>query len=66
MMGMHYVTLVLNSNKEMMDLVEQACEIVVEIGDFYGTGIQNVYGRQGVFFRQEWGTNLDKLLDAQL
>jgi lipopolysaccharide transport system ATP-binding protein len=62
MTGTHYVTLVMHSNNELMDLVEQASKIEVRTGDFYGTGIENVYGRQGVFFQQDWGIELDKLL----
>ncbi|MBN1451221.1 MAG: ABC transporter ATP-binding protein [Anaerolineales bacterium] len=55
MTGPFSVTATLNIKGVLMDQVENATTVEVESGDFFGTGIPNVYGRQGVYVDHEWG-----------
>ena len=49
MPGKYRINLVLKDKTEIHDLIENAIELNVEPGDFYHTGIENSYNRQGVF-----------------
>ena len=54
MTGTHYITVVMNAIDGLVDIVEQAMVLYVETGDFYGTGIVNAQGRQGIFINYDW------------
>ncbi len=51
---------------EIFGFVEQAHEIVVYAGNFYGTGKLHSPGRQGVFLEQEWGTDLKGITEQKV
>ncbi len=54
MCGMFSLTMTLLVNKQLADQVQNAVMIHVEEGDFYGSGISNAHGRQGVYIEQRW------------
>jgi len=62
MPGTHYLTLVMNDNNGIVDLVEQAAVLNVEAGDFYGTGTVNSYGRQGLFVDHQWAETPEEII----
>jgi lipopolysaccharide transport system ATP-binding protein len=59
MSGRFTVTHSLNVNGLLADQVENALTVDVETGDFFGTGIPNAFGRQGVYVPQTWMTTID-------
>ncbi|MEZ4726551.1 MAG: ABC transporter ATP-binding protein [Caldilineaceae bacterium] len=59
MSGHFTVTYSLNVNGLLADRVENAFTVDVETGDFFGTGIPNALGRQGVYVPQTWMTTID-------
>lgn len=54
MEGRYRVSLLLISAEGVVDRLDDAATIEVEAGDFYGTGLQNSFSRQGLFVDQTW------------
>ena len=54
MSGRFKVTCNLLVNGLWADQIENALTVDVEAGDFFGTGISNAWGRQGVYVPQTW------------
>ena len=54
MSGEFSIRAILYVNYCLADDVEHAQKIYVETGDFFGTGIPNAHGRQGVYVSHEW------------
>jgi lipopolysaccharide transport system ATP-binding protein len=52
--GVYFIRTMIKLNDEIGDLVESAIKFVVHEGDFYSSGKNNAYGRQGVYIEQEW------------
>lgn len=52
--GLFNIRTVARNKKGIFDLVENATNIYVHKGDYYGHGRINSYGRQGVYINQEW------------
>lgn len=59
MSGRFEVTYTLDVNGLLADRVENALTVDVETGDFFGTGIPNAFGRQGVYVPQTWMAEID-------
>jgi lipopolysaccharide transport system ATP-binding protein len=62
MSGNYFVNFNLNVEGLVADQITEATSLRVEAGDFFGSGVDNSFGRQGVYFEQFWGKD-DKFLD---
>lgn len=54
MFGEFYIRPNLMVDGEVAEQYMEGVKITVEENDFYGTGISNAYGRQGVYIEQNW------------
>jgi lipopolysaccharide transport system ATP-binding protein len=54
MPGRYRITATLVVEGRLEDQIEHALELEVEGGDFFGSGIPNSYGRQGIYLPQTW------------
>jgi lipopolysaccharide transport system ATP-binding protein len=52
--------LIVRSNENVLDWIQQAVTLVVEPGDFYGTGRMPPASHSGVLLEQEWTLNGSK------
>jgi lipopolysaccharide transport system ATP-binding protein len=52
--GSYTASLIIRSNEVILDWIQQAVTIVVEPGDFYGTGRMPPQSHAGVLLEQEW------------
>ena len=52
--GSYTASLIIRSNEAITDWIQQAVTIVVEPGDFFGTGRMPPPSHAGVLFEQEW------------
>ena len=52
--GSYTASLIIRSNDVILDWIQQAVTIVVEPGDFYGTGRMPPQSHAGVLLEQEW------------
>jgi lipopolysaccharide transport system ATP-binding protein len=57
MPGNYTAGLIIRSNEIILDWIQQAVTIVVEPGDFYGTGRMPPPSHSGVLLEQEWSLN---------
>ncbi|HET7113848.1 MAG TPA: ABC transporter ATP-binding protein [Pyrinomonadaceae bacterium] len=57
MPGNYTAGLIVRSNDVILDWIQQAVTIVVEPGDFYGTGRMPPPSHSGVLLEQEWSVN---------
>ena len=57
MPGNYTAGLIIRSNEAILDWIQQAVTIVVEPGDFYGTGRMPPQSHSGVLLEQEWSLN---------
>ena len=57
MPGNYTAGLIIRSNDVILDWIQQAVTIVVEPGDFYGTGRMPPSSHSGVLLEQEWSLN---------
>jgi lipopolysaccharide transport system ATP-binding protein len=57
MPGNYTANLIVRSNEVILDWIQQAVTIVVEPGDFYGTGRMPPPSHSGVLLEQEWSAN---------
>ena len=57
MPGNYTANLMIRSNEVITDWIQQAVMIVVEPGDFYGTGRMPPQSHSGVLLEQEWSLN---------
>jgi lipopolysaccharide transport system ATP-binding protein len=57
MPGNYTAGLIIRSNDVILDWIQQAVTIVVEPGDFYGTGRMPPASHSGVLLEQEWTLN---------
>jgi len=57
MPGNYTAGLIIRSNEVILDWIQQAVTIVVEPGDFYGTGRMPPPTHSGVLLEQEWTLN---------
>ena len=57
--GNYTASLIVRCNDVIADWIQQAVTIVVEPGDFYGTGRMPPSSHGGVLFEQEWSLNGD-------
>lgn len=55
--GDYTANLIIRSNDIILDWIQQAVSIVVEPGDFYGTGRMPPQSHGGVLLEQEWSLN---------
>ena len=55
--GNYTASLIVRCNDTIADWIQQAVTIVVEPGDFYGTGRMPPASHGGVLFEQEWSLN---------
>ena len=60
MPGNYTAGLIIRSNDVILDWIQQAVTIVVEPGDFYGTGRMPPQSHSGVLLEQEWTLNGSK------
>ena len=54
MKGNYVLKITLHVNGYLADQLEDAVNLTVESGDFYGSGFNNDWGRQGVYSKQHW------------
>jgi len=52
--GTYTASLIIRSNEAILDWIQQAVTIIVEPGDFYGTGRMPPQSHAGVLLEQEW------------
>lgn len=57
MPGNYTAGLIVRSNDVILDWIQQAVTLVVEPGDFYGTGRMPPQSHSGVLLEQEWSVN---------
>ncbi|HZN09501.1 MAG TPA: ABC transporter ATP-binding protein [Pyrinomonadaceae bacterium] len=57
MPGNYTAGLIVRANDVILDWIQQAVTLVVEPGDFYGTGRMPPASHSGVLLEQEWGLN---------
>jgi lipopolysaccharide transport system ATP-binding protein len=57
MPGNYTAGIIIRSNEIILDWIQQAVTIVVEPGDFYGTGRMPPQSHSGVLLEQEWSLN---------
>lgn len=57
MPGNYTAGLIVRSNEVILDWIQQAVTLVVEPGDFYGTGRMPPASHTGVLLEQEWSVN---------
>jgi lipopolysaccharide transport system ATP-binding protein len=57
MPGNYTAGLIVRANEVILDWIQQAVTLVVEPGDFYGTGRMPPASHSGVLLEQEWGLN---------
>ncbi len=57
MPGNYTAGLIVRANDVILDWITQAVTLVVEPGDFYGTGRMPPASHSGVLLEQEWGVN---------
>ena len=57
MPGNYTAGLIVRANDVILDWIQQAVTLVVEPGDFYGTGRMPPPSHSGVLLEQEWGLN---------
>ena len=55
--GSYTASLIIRSNEAILDWIQQAVTIIVEPGDFYGTGRMPPQSHAGVLLEQEWSVN---------
>ena len=55
--GNYTASLIIRSNETILDWIQQAVTIVVEPGDFFGTGRMPPQTHAGVLLEQEWSIN---------
>jgi len=55
--GSYTANLTIRANDVILDWIQQAVTLVVEPGDFYGTGRMPPPSHAGVLLEQEWGVN---------
>ena len=55
--GNYTLNLIVRQNEIVQDWIQEAVNIVVESGDFFGTGRMPPQTHGGVFFEQEWFSN---------
>jgi lipopolysaccharide transport system ATP-binding protein len=55
--GSYTLSLIIRSSETIVDWIQQAVTIVVEPGDFYGTGRMPPSSHAGVLLEQEWATS---------
>ena len=60
MPGNYTAGLIIRSNDVILDWIQQAVTLVVEPGDFYGTGRMPPQSHSGVLLEQEWTLNGSK------
>ena len=60
MPGNYTAGLIIRSNETVLDWIQQAVTLVVEPGDFYGTGRMPPASHSGVLLEQEWTLNGSK------
>lgn len=60
MPGNYTAGLIVRSNEVILDWIQQAVTLVVEPGDFYGTGRMPPASHTGVLLEQEWSVNGSK------
>lgn len=60
MPGNYTAGLIVRSNDVILDWIQQAVTLVVEPGDFYGTGRMPPASHSGVLLEQEWSVNGSK------
>ncbi|HEU4768361.1 MAG TPA: ABC transporter ATP-binding protein [Pyrinomonadaceae bacterium] len=60
MPGNYTAGLIVRSNETVLDWIQQAVTLVVEPGDFYGTGRMPPASHSGVLLEQEWSLNGSK------
>jgi len=58
------VTLTLRVGGALVDQVQDAAVLHVEPGDFFGTGISNDFGRQGVYMPHTWELATEDVAEA--
>jgi homopolymeric O-antigen transport system ATP-binding protein len=58
--GSYTANLTIRANDVILDWIQQAVTLVVEPGDFYGTGRMPPPSHAGVLLEQEWGLNGSK------
>ena len=54
MTGNYFVNFNLNIDGTVTDKLTEAALLQIEAGDYFGTGKDNSYGRQGVYMNQNW------------
>lgn len=53
--GEFFITATLKVNNQLSDQIENIKKLIIEPGDYYGTGNSNIsYNRQGVYINQKW------------
>ncbi|HEV8370408.1 MAG TPA: ABC transporter ATP-binding protein [Pyrinomonadaceae bacterium] len=55
--GNYTVNLIIRSNETIQDWIQEAVTLVVEPGDFYGTGRMPPQSHSGILIEQEWSVN---------
>jgi lipopolysaccharide transport system ATP-binding protein len=64
MCGNYFLNFNLNVEGSVADQMTEATSLNVEPGDYFGTGIDNAFGRQGVYLNHSWGREDDFFLDG--